>query len=226
MDDGSFEAGVRDRETMKRNIGIGMLIDPSSKEYRAGRSAARKAIKLGVPRWTSVASNEPYKCIDDQTGLPIIELAQNSSEIGAFASGANDEILKAISNGLITVDFRPMLLTETEIKTAFKRASIGTLSDDNPMIEFPGVFIAKLRSEKSRKTRGVHTDPPKRNIFIELKNRNGQVFKDFALYPGPVELALALKNRVLLFKTTDFYFSKDLETSQILNRYPRRDRLN
>ena len=195
MDDGSLEAGVRDRKTIKRNIGIGMLIDPSSKEYRAGRSAARKAIKRGVPRWTSVASNEPYKCIDDQTGLPIIEFAQNSSEIEAFAAGANDEILKAISNGLITIDFRPLLSTETEIKTAFKRESIGTLSYDNPMIDFPDVFIAKLRSEKIRKIHGVHTDPSKRNIFIELKNRNGQVFKDFALYPAPVELGLCIEKQ-------------------------------
>jgi hypothetical protein len=177
VDDGSFEAGVRDRETMKRNIGIGMLIDPSSKEYRAGRSAARKAIKLGVPRWTSVASNEPYKCIDDQTGFQLSNSRRTQVRSEHLPSGANDEILKAISNGLITVDFRPLLLTETEIKTAFKRASIGTLSDDNPMIEFPGVFIAKLRSEKSRKTRGVHTGPSKRNIFIELKNRNGRYLR-------------------------------------------------
>lgn len=143
-----------------------MAIDTSNEHYKAGRSAARKAIKLGVPRWTSVASNDPYKCIDDQTGLPIIDFVQKSKENEAFAAGANDETLRAIETGLIKVDFRALLLSKREIKIAFKKYRIGTLSVDNPNIEYPRVFSVKLRSEKIRRMHGLPHEPTKRNVFI------------------------------------------------------------
>ncbi len=197
-----------------------MLINPTGKEYRAGQSAARRAIKAGFPRWTCVATNDPYKCIDDQTGLPILKFAKKSDEIEAFAVGANDEILRAIDKGLIAVDFRPLLLSLDKIRAAFEQGSLGILSPDNPQIEFRDVFSAKLRSERVRKMHGIPHDPEKRNIFIELRNVQGKVFRDFDFYDRPVELALALDNRVLVSRTDSIYSSHDLETSQILNRYP------
>jgi hypothetical protein len=198
-----------------------MEIDPTSKEYRAGRSAARKSIKAGFPRWTCVARNDPYKFIDDQTGLPFIDFVQKSDEIEALAAGANDEILRAIGKGLITLDFRPLLLSRDDLKNAFGQAFVGLLSLGNPEIEYRDVFSAKLRSERVRKMYGIPHDPAKRNVFIELRNGQGKVFRDFALYDDPVELALALDNRVLVSRTASAYSSRDLDTSQILNLYPR-----
>lgn len=196
-------------------------MDTDDKNYRAGRAAARRAIKLGVPRWTVVGSRTPNHHIDDQTGLPIIGLGNKSSEIDAFAKGANEEILKGISDGRVSTDFRRLLLSRKELEISFEDSFVGILSLEIPNIEHEGVFEARLRSERLRKMHGVPYDADQRNVFVELRNFNGELFRDFAIYEEPIEMALALNDQVLVCRTKRQYFSRDLNTSQILNSYPR-----
>src|SRR5215203_5934799 len=91
--------------------------------YADGVRTARHSISKGVPRWISTSGVIGNGMIHLGTGLPLIVMTAPPGLVEAnesFAKGHNDEIVSAIGDKRIAVDFRPLLLTRSEIESSFK----------------------------------------------------------------------------------------------------------
>jgi hypothetical protein len=198
--------------------------------YGEGRRAARSAISAGVPRWgvlspTSSVVQETDE-IDQRTGLPVIvvhapdALVPQQSE---FLRGHNDEILAAISSGEITRDFRPLLMSRREIDSEFGQGSLGRLDlNTRRLTSLSGDIVVEIEVPKPR--RGP---PPRfardRPSWIVLR-RGENPLRRLLVYEGPIEVAVVRDGRVLVLRTDSHDLVYETETSQTLNRYPRRAR--
>src|SRR5262249_23841646 len=133
----------------------------------------------------------------------------------AFARGFNDSILRGIEAGEIAVDFRPLLMSLDEITQAFATHRLGVLSEDSSRIEEPnGRFCLQWQAPKKK---SVCNGPPL--IWIAFENASGLRDLKFMNYDGPVEVAAGREGRVVLFKTDCLYIARDVETTQVLQRY-------
>jgi hypothetical protein len=171
--------------------------------YEEGRRAARNAVANGVPRWLQTTEGP---CIHPDTGLPVTWLSSpggSTAGLQSYVQGFNDEILAAIEAGAVAVDFRPLLMSRAEIQRALDRDCLGTLSPDNPRIRSPGDdFVIQLR-------------PP----WILYSHTSGGRWPKLAAYDGPVRIALGRDGHVLVFETRFLYLTRDVLTTQVLNRY-------
>lgn len=189
--------------------------------YSEGNYAARTAIANGCPRWAigpNASRGLENGAIDTGTGLPIFSFncpPELVEQLAAQIRGHNDEILRALAAGEISVDFRPLLMTREQIVEDSANNQIGILSLDNPKIVGPdGRFALYIKIPKPRKNR--KSEPLN---WIVFEPANGEVNEEFSLYSEPESLAMGRGGRVLIIKSSLFYLSYDVETAQSLNRY-------
>ena len=192
------------------------MVDGPDDAYTHGNRAARGAIDSGVPRWFRIGDCGFEDCIDADTGLPLAEVtapAELAEWRQGFVQGFNDEIRAALQSGGIDVDFRPLLMTRAEIQTEFATSLLGVLSPENPLIESPsGDIVLELRAPKPR-------SKAERSTWIGHRGPTGGRWPQFLLYEEPTPVALGRNGRVLMLKSSLFYMTFDVVTTQILNRY-------
>jgi hypothetical protein len=186
--------------------------------YQEGMIASLEAIANGVPRWIETESGVFGQEIHPATGLPIATLSSPPELVErnqVFARGFNDSILRGIEAGEIAVDFRPLLMSLEEVRQAFVTHRLGVLSQDSPRIEEPsGRFRLRLQPPKKK---SLAKRPPL--IWIAIENASGLRDLKFMNYDGPVEVATGREGRVVLFQTDCLYISRDVETTQVLQRH-------
>jgi len=186
------------------------------KAYTEGALCARKTIAEGVPRWIETCNDSSDHFIHPGTGLPICQLTGPPSLAewnNSFAQGHNDQILVALNSGSIHVDFRPLLISRNDANRALRVCSLGILSPANPRIESPeSSFAIDLRRSKSQ-SQSQHS------VWITFHDSLGDRSTELEPYVEPIEIALAREGQVLIFKTRSLLISRDLATTQVLNRY-------
>lgn len=187
------------------------MIEHDQNAYDDGSKAARKAIANGVPRWVRTSSGRFGEMIHAGTGLPIAVLsgpANLKNWQQSYAQGFNDEILVAIEAGNIDVDFRSLLMTRDEIQHALKTCFLGTVSTETPTLRSPNTdFTIEIDVDASQRT------------WICYHHESGGEWPKFQLYDGPLCVALAKESRVLVFETESVYLTRDVMTTQVLNKY-------
>ena len=196
------------------------MIKTGTNRYNEGTRTARKAMANGVPRWIIYgADDDPKRTheIDLETGLPIgtisgpRELEESNTE---FIRGYNDEILVAIKAGKIKVDFRPLLMTYSEVKEAFQKCFLGTLSIENSQIEDPsGRFVLRIKISKPRKN-------SKSLAWIFFDQKIGTQSRDLFIFEPPEDVALGKHGQVFILKTKFLFLVYDVQTTLLLSRYP------
>ncbi len=193
-----------------------------------GARAACNAIANGVPRWIATTADEESGQADElihrEIGLPIARLSVPKERAvwqAEFTRGHNDEIMRALRVGEISVDFRPLLMTRDEVENTFIAHPIGKLSLDQPRIEDPtGRFVLSLKTTKLRNRNAAACEKTEPTIWIAYDvPPAGEPNPRFGVYAGPLDLALGREGRVLLVKTECLYLAYDVETTQVLNRY-------
>jgi hypothetical protein len=187
----------------------------SEEAYAAGSLSARRAIANGVPRWLCLGGDRAFgQEIDPGTGLPLAGIsgpAMLAVVNAALVLGYNDTISAGIKSGEVTVDFRPLLMSRSDLLRALEKNCLGILSTENPRIVAPNdALILQLRLPKRSAKRKF--------TWISFRNGNFET-PEFLLFDSPVEVALGKNGKVLILKTSCVLLSHDVATTQVLNRY-------
>lgn len=195
-------------------------------ECQKGFRYAYKSASLGYPRWLRLYAPSDFtddEFIHSETGLPIGTISgppEVLAGLAAFVSGNNDEILRQIESGEIKIDFRPLQMSCLEVREAFNERPLGILSLDRPRIEGPDdLFVLWIHTtRRNAKNPAVSCEQQQRWVAVE--SSDGERYLPFMPYMAPIEIALGRGGRTLLFKTDSYYLVHDVETMQVLNRYP------
>jgi hypothetical protein len=106
-------------------------------------------------------------------------------------------------------------MSRDEVIAELQTGALGTLSPDNPRIESPnGDFSLELRQPKRKSRDNATTWICYEHVVVGCRPQ-------FDLYDEPLRVALGRNGRVLLFETQCLLFTRDVLTTQMLNRYLR-----
>jgi hypothetical protein len=215
-----------DMESEEDDIFEGIDLRESMKSEEAARKVSQMILERERSRPKPKPQDEKYdsSVIHRETGLPTVLIGSAPGREKwqkEFNQGFNDAISRAIKSGEVTIDFRPLLMTFKEVKQAFERHPIGTLSMNHLRVEDPkGHFAWSLGPVQKKGRSGKKTN---NTVWITFEMGSGMKRSDMT-YEGPIEMSLGRSGKVVICKQrisrTRFSFSTyDVQTSQELNIY-------